>query len=160
MQTQSISSGWTLFLKLVLPIMWTTFFGTFVAVILFSEDGAYLIAGGMITPFIARVISLSFLLLGIFFFYWLFMRLKRVDVDNDFMYVTNYFKARRYPYHNIEKIVGNQYLMFRPVTVYFKEAGTFGKKITFLSSKEFRKFLGKRPDVASLMKSGKWTAEG
>ena len=151
MQTLSVSSGWTLFLKLILPIIWTAFFGTFVGVILFSEDGAYLIAGGMITPMIARIIALTFLLAGISLFYWLFMRLKRVDVDNDFMYVTNYFKARRYPYHNIEKMVENQYLMFLPVTVYFKEAGTFGKKITFLSSKEFRDFLGNRPDIAQLI---------
>jgi len=134
--------------------MWTAFFGTFVGIILFSTDGAYLIAGGMITPTIARIIALTFLLVGISLFYWLFMRLKRVDVDNDFMYVTNYFKARRYPYHNIEKMVEKQYLMFRPVTVYFKEAGTFGKKITFLSSKEFREFLGGRPDIARLVNRG------
>jgi len=159
MQTQSISSGWTLFLKLILPVMWTAFFGTFVGVILFSEDGAYLVAGGMVTPMIARIVALTFLLLGISLFYWLFMRLKRVDVDSDFMYVTNYFKTRRYPYHNIEKLVENQYLMFRPVTVYFKEAGTFGKKITFLSSKSFREFLGERPDVAQFMEKGNWTVE-
>ncbi len=156
MQTQSVSSGWTLFLKLILPVMWTAFFGTFVGFILFSTDGAYLIAGGMITPMVARIVALTFLLLGISLFYWLFMRLKRVDVDGDFMYVTNYFKARRYPYHNIEKMVANQYLMFRPVTVYFKEAGTFGEKITFLSDKSFREFLNERPDLARLMEEGNW----
>lgn len=138
-----------MFLKLVLPVMWIAFFGTFVGYILFSEDGAYLIAGGIITPMMARIIALTFLLLGILTFYLLFMRLKRVDVDEDFLYVTNYLKARRYPYHNIEKMVENHYLMFRPVTVYFKEAGTFGKKITFLSSKEFRPFMQKNPHLSA-----------
>ncbi len=159
MQIQSVSSGWTLFLKLVFPVMWTAFFGTFVGFILFSEDGAYLIAGGVVTPMIARIVALTFLLSGIFLFYFLFMRLKRVDMDNDFMYVTNYFKSRRYPYHNIEKMVENQYLMFRPVKVYFREAGTFGGQITFLSGKSFHEFLSERPDVASLLKKGKWTVE-
>ncbi len=159
MQILSVSSGWTLFLKLVFPIVWTTFFGTFVGVILFSEDGAYLIAGGMITPMLAKAIALTFLLVGFALFYWLFMRLKRVDVDNDFLYVTNYFKARRYPYHNIEKMVENQYLMFRPVRVYFKEAGTFGKKITFLSSKEFRGFLDNRSDIARLVEKRDFVEE-
>ena len=159
MQTLSVSSGWTLFLKLVLPITWTTFFGTFVGVILFSEDGAYLVSGGIITPMLVRIIASTFLLVGVALFYWLFMRLKRVDVDNDFMYVTNYFKARRYPYHNIEKMVKNQYLMFRPVTIYLKEAGTFGKKIIFLSNKEFQNFLDNRSDIAQLIEKSSFVEE-
>jgi len=138
-----------MFLKLVLPVMWIAFFGTFVAYILFSEDGAYTMAGGVVTPMVARIGALLFLLLGMLMFYQVFMRLKRVDVDEDFLYVTNYFIARRYPYHNIEKMVENHYLMFRPVTVYFKKAGTFGEKITFLSSKEFKIFMQENPHLSA-----------
>jgi len=152
MKTQSISSGFTLFWKLVLPVMWIAFFGTFAGFIVLSEDGAYLASGGVVTPELVRIIAFAFLLFGILFFYFLFMRLKRVDADENFLYVTNYFKTRRYPYHNIEKMKANRYLIFKPVTVYFKEAGVFGKKITFLSGKGFYEFLAQHPTIADLVK--------
>ncbi len=151
MKTQSISSGFTLFWKLVLPITWITFFGTFVGFILLSEDGAYLVSGGAVTPGVVRLLAFGFLAIGILLFYLFFMRLKRVDVDEDFLYVTNYFKTRRYPYHNIEKMTSNRFFIFKPVTVYFKEAGFFGKKITFLSGKTFKDFLVQHPNVAALL---------
>jgi|GEM_PF-226652 len=151
MKTQSISSSWTLFLKLILPVMWIAFFGTLVGFILLSEDGAYLVSGGTVTPMVARIMAFLFLFCGVLTFYLLFMRLKRVDVDTDFLYVTNYFKTRRYPYHNIEKIVHNRFLMSNPVTLYFKEAGSFGKKITFLSNNDYKEFLTQRPDIKQLV---------
>jgi len=151
MKTQSISSGWTLFLKLILPVMWITFFGTFVGYILLSEDGAYMVSGGAVTPMVARIVAFLFLFTGALAFYLLFMRLKRVDIDANFLYVTNYFKTRRYPYHNIEKIVHSRILMSNPVTLHFKEAGSFGKKITFLSNKEYKEFLTQRPDIKQLV---------
>jgi hypothetical protein len=76
------------------------------------------------------------------------MRIKRVEMDEHFFYVTNYFKNVRYPFHQIEKIVEKDYLVFRTVHIYLKETGSFGKKITFVASRDrFNLFLKEHPEV-------------
>ncbi len=77
------------------------------------------------------------------------MQLKRVDMDEDFMYVSNYFKTFRYTYPSIEKIKERDFLLFYTIHVHLKEAGEFGKKIVFISrSKKLDRYLKAHPKVA------------
>lgn len=92
--------------------------------------------------------SLIFLLGGIFLFYKTLLQLKRVEMDADFVYVTNYHKHARYPYHNIEKIEELDYLVFNLVRIHLREPGYFGKRISFIPSKKrFQDFLNEHPEV-------------
>ena len=77
------------------------------------------------------------------------MQLKRVDMDEDFMYVSNYFKTFRYTYPSIEKIKERDFLLFYTIHVHLKEAGEFGEKIVFISrSKKLDRYLKAHPKVA------------
>ncbi len=77
------------------------------------------------------------------------MRLKRVELDGEFVYVTNYFKTFRYPYSNVERMDESDYLFFRSMHIHLKEGGNFGKRITFVvSQKLMDDFLKGHPDVA------------
>lgn len=141
---QNISSNLTLFLKIFLPTFWMVFFGLF-TIGSFVKD---IYVGGL-SPSIFRLACLLFFLLGLSLLYFTFMQLKRVDMDNEYMYVSNYFKTVRYPYSAVEKIVERDFLLFHNVYVYFKQSGFFGQKIVFLSrDKKLTRFLSSHPDAA------------
>ncbi len=126
----NISSNLTIILKIFFPIFWLMFFGlTFIAFINSTES--YI--GGM--PILWFQIMLgSFVLTGALVMYFSIMRLKRVEIDQGFFYVTNYQKTARYPFHNIEKIEEISYFFFKVFHLVLREPGIFGKKSFFLSS--------------------------
>lgn len=142
---QRVSSSATLFLKFFIPTFWMVFFGAF-AVALFISPNLH---SGAIPMNVMKMGIVIFFLLGTLALYWALMRLKRVELDEDFVYVTNYFKTFRYPYHNIEKMEESDYLFFRSMHIHLKEPGNFGKKITFVvSQKLMDDFLKQYPQVA------------
>jgi hypothetical protein len=140
-----VSSSMTLLLKFGLPTAWLVFFGAMTAAMWFTDD---INAIGDLPVGIFRLIfTASFFALALLI-YWSLMRIKRVEMDKHFFYVTDYFKNVRYPYHQIEKIVEKDYLLFKVIHIILKTPATFGKKITFISSRErFDLFLKEYPEV-------------
>lgn len=139
-----ISTNATLFLKFAIPIVWMVFFGSFMI-------GAWLVEATPETgPSMPLRIGLTlFFFVGVAFFYWTCLRLKRIEVDNEFVYVTNYFKTFRYPWHNVEKIEEKDFLFFRTVYFYFKTPGQFGQKVYCVASqKRLNEFIQTYPEVA------------
>ena len=123
-----LSSNWTLFLKLFLPVFWIAFFSGFVI--------AAFVTDPQIAPQIAnnkfRLQSVLFVLAGIIFFAFTFFRLKRIDADDSHIYVTNYFKTYRYPVQDIEKITLYNHLILKAAHLKFKGKTSFGKKVIFI----------------------------
>jgi len=142
---QNISSNLTLLLKIFIPTFWITFFGAFTIASLITPN----LELGFTSTFIFRIGLTIFVLIGTSILYFTFIQLKRVDMDDEFMYVSNYFKTYRYSYPSIEKIKERDFLLFHTIHVHFKEKGEFGKKIVFLSrSDKLNRFLRKHPEVA------------
>ncbi len=142
----NISTNATLILKFAIPIFWMIFFGSFTIaawVIPAVEEGA--------GPDMSTKIGMTvFFLAGVAFLYWGFLRLKRIEMDGDFVYVTNYFKTYRYPWHNIDKIEEKDYVLFRTLHIYLNNPGKFGKKIyCVISQKRLNEFLAAHPGVLS-----------
>ncbi|MFK7807387.1 MAG: hypothetical protein AB8F74_06230 [Saprospiraceae bacterium] len=141
---RNISTSLTIFLKLFIPIFWMVFFGAF-TVGTFIKD----IAVGPFLPSTFRWVAIAFFLLGSLLFYFTIMRIKRVDMDNEFMYVSNYFKTVRYPYGAIDKIKERDWLLFHTVHVSFRKTGIFGGRIVFLCrGKKLSRFLKAHPEAA------------
>jgi len=143
----NLSSNWTLFLKIFLPILYGVFFGLITIAFWFSDQPS---VGAMpINSF--RLLMSSFFFTGMAVLYFSFIQLKRVGVDEHFLYVTNYKDTARYPFHNIEKVEAANYFLFKIYRVYFKEKGIFGKKISFLGN-SFRigEVMKKRKAIANL----------
>lgn len=141
---QRVSTNFTLFLKIFLPIFWIVFFGAF-AVVLWSNDQ---IPTGAISLGTLRVFMTFFFLIGTIILYFTLLKLHRVEMDEAFIYVTNYVKTARYPYHQIEKIAEVDFLILSTVTIHFKNKGIFGKKATFVPSKyRFQGFLNQHPEI-------------
>lgn len=138
-----VSSSSTLFLKIVFPLFWIIFFTTFTLAVWFSGETNFGIPIDKL-----RMGMPIFLLCGILFLYFTVIQLKRVEMDELYLYATNYFKTYRYPYHNIEKFVETDYGLFKVIRVYFKTKGKFGKRISFLSNTHrLQLFLNEHPEV-------------
>lgn len=143
----NVSSQLTLGLKLFLPTFWITFFGTLMLYVLFSEEASGALAAGFLPAEIAKLILVVCFVVGVLFFYYFFMRIKRVEMDDQYLYATNYYKSYRYPFHNIEKIQISRFLWWMPTKVFFKTPGNFGKKISFVANKQLEAFLKENPEV-------------
>lgn len=141
---QRVSTNLTLFYKFFMPVFWIVFFGS-MTVAAFAYDNAYY---GEIPGLPFRIGLLIFFVTGVIMFMFTLMRLKRVEMSADHLYVTNYFKHLRYPYQDIEKITESEFLFFKSVTVHLKASGTFGKKFTFLASRDlYGEFWRQHPQL-------------
>lgn len=141
---QQVSTSLTLFLKIFFPAFWIVFFAAFTFAVWQLDAGTF----GGIDMEIFRMGMLSFLLLGIGIIYWALMRLKRVEMDNEFVFVTNYFKSVRYPWHNVKNIEERDFALFRTIHIVLKKPGIFGEKITFVASRrKFNAFVKENPHL-------------
>ena len=142
---QRISSNATLFLKIFIPTLWIVFFGLF-SVAIWLVDVPYF---GPLPAMWLKLGLTLFLVLGIGFFYLTLLQLKRVELDELYVYASNYFNTYRYPYHNVEKITERDLALFHIVRIHLKTPGKFGKKMTFLLDETmFKDFLEQHPETA------------
>lgn len=142
---QRISSNATLFLKIFIPTIWMVFFGLFTFAVWISEVPNF----GPVPALWMKLGLAVFLLLGFLFFWFTFLQLKRVELDEQYLYVSNYYKTARYTFDSIEKFTERDLGLFHIVSIHLKSPGHFGKKLTFLLDEAMLKdFLAKYPDTA------------
>jgi hypothetical protein len=125
---ERVSSNSTLFFVIFLPVFWTVFFGAITAALML-QPFAFI---GNIPSGMFRIGLGFFYLSGLALFYFTLLRLRRVEIGQGFVYVTNYFKNFRYPYHNVERIETSTFLFLHIGTVTLKKPGYFGRRILFL----------------------------
>lgn len=125
-----VSTNFTLVLKFFIPTFWIVFFGAFLIAILIQNTPYY----GSIQGGTFRIGTILFYLSGLAFFYFTFLRLKRVEMDDQFIVITDYFKAAKYPYESIDHIDERRFFFFEIATIHLKAKGVFGKRITFIGS--------------------------
>ncbi|MFQ5445758.1 MAG: hypothetical protein ACE5FF_02395 [Saprospiraceae bacterium] len=145
---QRISSNSTLFLKIFLPTFWIVFFGIFTGAVLLTKAPFF---GGIPAVYFKTGLVLFFLG-GTAALYFTILKLLRVELDESYVYASNYFKTYRYPWHNVEKIAERNLGLFHLVSIHLKTPGKFGTKLNFLLDEAMLKdFLEKHPDVAGTM---------
>jgi hypothetical protein len=123
---QRISSNLTLFLKIFIPTFWFVFYGA-------------IVIASFLSPAIATNAGLKygilvFYLSGSVVIYFTLLNLKRVEYDDHFLYVTNYFKTVRIPWHNVKGFKEKKILFIPLGSFTFNTSITFGKRIHFLES--------------------------
>lgn len=144
---QRVSSNLTLALVIFLPVVWLTFFGALTLTFWFYQLDYY----GTIPGPALRVGLLLFMIASVLFFYFANWKLKRVETDEHFIYVTNYVKHVRYPLHQVASVGKRDWKLFRTITIYLKVPGSFGSRITFIpSGRFFEEYIARHPE---------WTVE-
>ncbi|MGB0863915.1 MAG: hypothetical protein ACPG19_15270 [Saprospiraceae bacterium] len=145
-KTINVSSSSTVFLKYFLPTIWIVFFGTLMIVFLFADQ----FRAGTLSPMTFKVIYTTSFFLIVATMYFTIFKLKRVEFDEQFVYITNYIKIFRYPYENVEKITHAKYGIWLVMRVHLIKGGFFGKKSTFLGSKKkLAAFIEAQPERAA-----------
>lgn len=67
-----------------------------------------------------------------FFVFWEYSRIKKVEMDMDYLYVSNYIRREKIPLDNVGSITDNIWLQSHPVTINLKESCSFGRKVVFM----------------------------
>ncbi len=138
-----ISSNLTLFYKFFIPTFWIVLVGA--CTIAFWQLQLPVVAGMSIQTF--RIVITGIYVVGLIFLYWATMRLKRVELDHEYLYVTNYFKHLRYPLQDIEKIKEAKRMIFPIASVHLKSKGSFGKVLTYVPVRNrLQEFLEEQPN--------------
>jgi len=127
---QRISSQLTIILRIMLPTGWLTLILSIVILLGWTVRGK---AGLMANPFI-WIGLLLILGTGFAFIKFILWRLYRIDMDERYLYVSNYFKTYKYELTDIESILDSKILPGRIFCIRLKSKGSFGKNIYFLAS--------------------------
>ncbi len=135
---KTISSSLTIVYKFIFP-------GFMIAA--FTGGGiAMLVSGEMriVLPY-----SLFFVLV-IVLAYLFGMRLKKVEMDDEKLYISNYFNAIEVHRSRITKVSENVWINIHPVTVHFSTSTEFGERIVFMPKARPFAFFSSHPIVGEL----------
>lgn len=141
---ERVSSQLTIMLRIAVPTIWLTMVLSLTILLGWTVRGKAQI-------FYNPLVWLGFIMIlgsGIAFIYYILWRLYRIDMDENFVYVSSYFTTYKYPFSDIELITESKILPGRLFIIRLKSKGTFGKDIYFLAShKLWKEFLLEHPDV-------------
>jgi|GEM_PF-4731042 len=120
MYKKTISTSITIFLKLI-PIFYIIIFGVIVVFNAIKNFGS--------NVFYFLIISY---ILGIIYFYFVFLRIKEIKINDNYIYISNFFNEIQIEKTEIKKI--NYFHLHSPPIIWlsFKNKTKFGKRISFI----------------------------
>ncbi|MEI6410071.1 MAG: hypothetical protein WCR52_11850 [Bacteroidota bacterium] len=137
-----MSSNSTLFWRVFIPIFGTVLLsGLMLGFFLSEEDEAH---GALLPLMVVRVLMIVIML----FWFWVikrsFLPIKRIDADDQYLFVTNYWTTVRYPWSEVERIEMKKQFG-RPLYVLcLKAPGRFGQAIQFKPSVHLKTWMGEQ----------------
>ena len=143
MQKIRLSTSLTFFWKFIFPIIFICGFLTLLIKGYVEEEL------DLLPVFVAIFILIVVL-------YVFFGRTKNVTMDDQCLYVDNFFKTAKIPLSNI-KSVSHLIMYPRFIFIVFKEKSEFGKRIIFIGYTEFFLFYSTHPAVHKLKSKIKTT---
>lgn len=142
---RELSSNQTFFLKIILPIIF---------IVLFLAAVIGLILGYKKSEiFITIVIIMLAFPVGIVSMYFTLMRYKKVSIDDDFLYVSNYRNEIKIALSNISDVTETKWIRTRPITIHLKSDSEFGRKIIFTPKMNGFRVFADNPIVVELKES-------
>lgn len=140
-----LSTNATLFLKLFVPVFWTTILTGLTLVAWLSPDKTVDLPSfrwGMV--FLLSV--------NIAFFVFVLWPLKRVETDGKDVYVSNYFRTAHYSWErDVDALHVTRILLVKIATIELNGVGSFGRRMRFIPSRKLLKdFMDKHPGVVSM----------
>ena len=148
-EPHTLSSAQTLYMKLVLPVVWVGLFST-ATLSLFMSPESWDDASGEPFPSWMKWLFLVFTLFGIASAWWFNALFKRVRMDDRSLYISNYFKEVVVPLANVAEVTENRWTNIHPVTVRFHSDTPFGSRITFMPKFRWFDFWSSHPVVEEI----------
>ena len=148
MKIQTVSSRWTLLLKLAFPLLWLIIMGSITVLVIISPLENL---KEPFSPLAAKSLVASFYFLVLVLLYFLFGNCKWAGMTDTHLYVSNFFKNYKYTYDSIASFEEANMLLFTKVTLHFHQAGKFGKSVSFIRSHYWKYFLEKHPQILEII---------
>ena len=147
---ERVSSNFTLFLKFFVPVFWLVFFGAFTLASLLTTY-SYV---GNIPALYFKIGVVLFYLSGILMFGFTLLRLVRVELGADSIYVTNYFRHIQYTLDSVDSLAISRFGFFTVGTLTLKAKGSLGRRLTFVVNKSrLEDFWEKHPALQARLTS-------
>ena len=136
-----ISSLLTFFHKFGLPVLFIiSFLDVMVTFLTVRRPSSFL---DMIFVFLVAILFVGYTV-------WLGWALKKVSIDNDNLYVSNYRKEITIPLSEIADVTEFLFSESRRVTIHLRKPTEFGQKIIFLATYRLFSFFSAHPIVEEL----------
>jgi len=149
---EQISSLQTFLMKYIFPVFWISGFGIgTINLWLGTLHGP----NGQLPESFIKWQFLIMWVVGITFILWAVSPLKRVRIDANNLYISNYFKEVATPLSNIKAVTENCWLNIHPVAIHFKKPTEFGDKISFMPKIRHFAFFSSHPIVSRLERLSK-----
>ena len=148
---RKLSSAQTFLVKIVLPTVWLLGFTMGTGSLFLT--GGFTDPQGFPPPPEMKWLSLAATVLGGLFLYWFCMRLKRVEIDDHWLYISNFLREIRVSLLDIEEVSENRWINIRPITVEFRRDTEFGPRIIFMPKTRWWGFWRPHPAVGELESS-------
>ena len=145
---RTLSSAQTFLMKFVLPTVWLGMFALITG--LLFTTGEFSGRDGLPTPPEMKWLFLGATVVGGLFLYWFCMRLKRVAMDEKWLYISNYLREIRVSLRDIEEVSENRWVNIRPITLEFRRETDFGATVTFMPKTQWWGFWRAHPVVGEL----------
>lgn len=139
---RTISSSLTIWYKFILP-------GIFL--VLLAMNVVDVVRGQFYFPREAPIPLIILIAIAwVVFIVWAIVKLKKVSIDRDFLYVSDYFRETRIPLGDIYDVTEFRWLNVHPVTIHLKKPSEFGDKIVFAPPYRHFGFFTSHPVVDEL----------
>ncbi len=139
-QREELSSSFTLVAKLVFPTIF--YISITLAIIGLSIEGQYL---GAIAALVVLIVFGTLVYFGL-------VRLMAVSRDNDYFYVSNYFKTIKIPVSSLKEVNETWMINIHPIRLTFNNQTDFGDTIMFMPSFDLFASFGLHPLTKELRK--------
>jgi hypothetical protein len=141
-----ISSAQTYFMKFFFPVLWNISCGIG-ELAFFGVIGIDWFKNGPPIPPAMKWIGIAVWAYGNAMCFWINFRLKRVEIDDDNLYISNYVSEDEVPLRNVSDISESRLMNPRPITIRFHAQTEFGDRIVFLAKQRWLDFFWKQHPV-------------
>jgi hypothetical protein len=121
-------------------VLWITGFGLGTVAVFLAHN----------TPNEMKGLFLVMWPVGSAFIYWWCIRLKRVRMDETYLYVSNYRREARIPLRQVAAVSENRWVNIHPVTIEFRSSTEFGDRVIFMPKMRWLGFWTSHPVVAQI----------
>jgi hypothetical protein len=142
MKSTLLSSNSTLFYRLFLPAFLTVFLTAFCIAAWQDEDGGLL--ANTLPPNIGNGIFTLLLLSWVYFAYKKLWNLRRVEADDQHLYISDYWLTVKYDLDDIETVTERKRAWISMASIVLKGKGRFGREIRFVKGREAKEWIEKR----------------
>ncbi len=142
----TISSAQTLFMKFVFPPLWIGGFVIATLVMFLVPRSQWRAPADAQTKWFFLFATI----VGTIFIWWGCIRLKRVRMDAQALYISNYRTEIIVPFGNVSEITENRWVNTHPVTIHFHSDTEFGSQVTFMPKVRWFGGWSSHPVVAEI----------